>query len=93
MQGNEEPRTVKMVIQVLVYASSKWIVDPNLIKAQAEWHISVHENTWLHKVSWDPLQWTWHNPYVGQGSKVIPFFQFTTRLGRHILVAQTAREL
>ena len=44
------------------------------------------------KVSWDPLQWTWRDPYARQGSKPIPFFQFTTRLGRHILAAQTARE-
>ena len=28
----------------------------------------------------------------GQGSKPIPFFQFTTRLGEHILATQTARE-
>ena len=46
----------------------------------------------LRKVSWDPLQWTWHDPYAGQGSKPIPFFQFTNRLGRHILATQTTRE-
>ena len=34
-----------------------------------------------------------YDPYVGEGSKAIPFFQFTTRLGRHILAAQVAREL
>ena len=52
----------------------------------------THENTWLRKVNWDLLQWTWHDPYADQGSKDIPSFQFTTRLGRHILAAQTARE-
>ena len=49
-------------------------------------HICTRENTW------DPLQWTWRDPYGHQGSKPIPFFQFTTTLGRHILAAQTARE-
>ena len=48
--------------------------------------------TWLRKVSWDPLQWTLHNPYAVQGSKTIHVFQFTTTLGRHILTAQTAQE-
>ena len=67
-------------------------VDPDPIKVQLKWHICTHENTWLHKVNWDPLQWAWHDPYAGQGNKVIPFFQFMTRLGRHILTTQTTRE-
>ena len=40
---------------------------------QLDWHICTHENTWLRKVNWDPLQWTWLHPYVGQGSKTHPF--------------------
>ena len=46
-----------------------------------------------YEVRWDPLQWMWRDPYAGQGSKVIPFFQFKTRLGRRTLAAQTARDL
>ena len=51
LQGNEEPTTVKMVIQVLAYASSKWIVDVDPLKVQPAWHICVHENIWLRKVT------------------------------------------
>ena len=69
--------TLNTAIRVLAYIVHKWIVDPYPIKEllQPKWHICTHENTWLRKV--DPLQWTWRNPYAGQGSKVIPFFQFT----------------
>ena len=92
VEGSElrdnETLTLNMAIWVLAYIGHKWIVDPNPIKVQLEWHICTHENTWLRKVNWDPLQWTWCGPYAGQGSKVIPFFQFTTRLGHHILAAQ-----
>ena len=52
----------------------------------------THENTWLRKVGWESLQWMWRDPYAGQGSKTITFFQFTIRLGRHILAAQIAQE-
>ena len=68
------------------------VLDPDLIKVQLEWHLRAYQNTCLCKLSWNPLQWTWHDLYTGQGSKGIPFFQFTTRLGRHILVAQTDKE-
>ena len=54
-----------------MYISHKWIVDPDPIEVQPDWHICTHENTWLRKVSWDPLQWTWHDPYGGKGSKPI----------------------
>ena len=77
----------------------KWVVvqdksmvyeQEDVVDALAMCTMCTHENTWLRKVSWDPLQWTWRDPYAGQGSKPIPFFQFTTRLGRHILATQTA---
>ena len=41
---------------------------------------------------YDGVYYYMNSPYAGQGSKPIPFFQFTTRLGRHILVAQSAQE-
>ena len=34
----------------------------------------------------------WCDPSAGQGSKVIPFFQFMNKLGRRIVVAQNNRE-
>mgnify|MGYP006973826014 CR=1 FL=1 len=74
---SEEPRTTNMAIRMLTYTGCNWIVAPDPIKAQPKWHI------------WGPLQWTWRDPYVGQGSKAIPFFQFTTRLAHHILTTQT----
>ena len=84
LQDNETPSQHK-VIWVLAYTRPKWIVDPG-------WHICTHENAFLRKVNWNPLQWTWCDPYAGQGSKPIPFFQFTTRLGCHIIATQTARD-
>ena len=74
-----------MEIQVFTYTGYKWIVHTDPIEVQPEWHICTHQKTWLHKVSSDP--------YMGQGSKAILFFQFTTRLGRHILDAQTTLDL
>ena len=68
------------------------VLDPDLIKVQLEWHLRAYQNTCLCKLSWNPLQWTWHDLYTGQGSKGIPFFQFTTRLGCYIIAAQTDRE-
>ena len=92
LQDNEIP-TLNMEIRVLAYTGRKWIGDPNPIQVQPEWHICTHENTWLRKVGWDPLQWTWCDPYARQGSKPIPFFHFMIRLGRHNLATQTARVL
>ena len=89
---DNEASTQHTAIRVLTYTGYKWIVDLDPIKVQLDWHICTHENTWLRKVSWDPLQWTWCDPYAGQGSKPIPFFHFTTRLGHHIIAAQSARD-
>ena len=55
---DNETLTLNMTIRVLSYTGHKWIVDPDPIKVQPECHICIHENTWLRKVSWDPLQWT-----------------------------------
>ena len=97
IEGSElrdtEAPTQNNAIRVLAYTGHKWIVDPDPIKVQPDWHICIHENTWLRKVSWGPLQWTWRNPYVGPRSKIVHFFQFITRFGCHILAAQTTREL
>ena len=57
LQDNEI-LTLNMAIQVLTYTAHKWIVDPDPTKVQPEWHICTHVNTRLHKVNWDPLQWT-----------------------------------
>ena len=38
LQDNEVS-TSNMTIQVLVYTCPKWIVDPNPIKVQLEWHM------------------------------------------------------
>ena len=77
-----------MTIQV--HTSRMWIVDPDWIEVQPEWQTYAHE--WLRKVNCDPLyQWMWDNPYAGQGRKCIPFFQFTTILGHHILLLKLAK--
>ena len=81
-----------MVVRVLAYTCNKWIIDLDSIKVQSELNVFVHENIWLHKVNWNPLQWTWHDPNEGQGSKVIAFFQFMSTLDCHILSTQNDKE-
>ena len=56
IEGSElrdtETPTQNNAIRVLAYKSGhKWIVDPDPIKVQPDWHICTHENTWLSKVS------------------------------------------
>ena len=68
IEGSElsdtETPTQNNAIRVLTFIGHKWIVDPNPIKVPPDWHICTHENTWLRKVSWDPLQWAWRCPYA-----------------------------
>ena len=52
LRDNETP-ILNKVIRVLAYISHKWIVNPDPINVQLEWHICTHENTWVRKVSWD----------------------------------------
>ena len=40
-----ETPTQNNAIQVLMYTGHKWIVDPDPIKVQPDWHICTHENT------------------------------------------------
>ena len=44
LRDNETP-TLNSVIRVLTYTGHKFIVDPDPIKVQPEWHICTHENT------------------------------------------------
>ena len=44
---DNEILTLNRVIRLLAYTGHKWIVDPDPIKVQPEWHICTHENTWL----------------------------------------------
>ena len=83
LRHNESP-TLNNAIRVLTHIGHKCLVDLDPTKVQPEWYICTHENKWLCKVSWDR--------YASQGSKPIPFFQFTTRLVRHILATQTTIE-
>ena len=59
IEGSElcttETPTQNNAIRVLAYIGLKWIVDPNPIKVQPNWHICTHENTWLRKVSLGPF--------------------------------------
>ena len=48
VEGSElrdnETLTLNRAIRVLAYTDHKWIVDPDSIKVQPEWHICTHEN-------------------------------------------------
>ena len=48
-RGREPPENEALLnttIQVLTCTCHKWIVDPDPIKVQPNWHICTHENTW-----------------------------------------------
>ena len=42
LRDNETP-TLNKAIRVLAYIGHKWIVDPDLIQVQADWHICTQE--------------------------------------------------
>ena len=49
-------------------------------------------SSWRPYSNRDPLQWMWRDPYAGQLTTVVPFFQFTTGWGHHILTAKINKE-
>ena len=70
---NDTP-TLNIEIRVLAYTGH----DSDPIKVQPEWHICTHENTWLRKVSWDPLQWMWR--ILMRIKEAKPSLSFNSRL-------------
>ena len=53
------------------------------------WKLWVCEGKAICDMAWDPAEYAWKDPFQqGQNIKLVPFFQYTVKLGRHILTAQ-----
>ena len=76
-------------VRVLGQRSRRWVVDPSphLVAGQPGWRLWAWDSRPLARLQWDPGEWHWRDPFAPADSPPVPFFQYTVRLGRHILVA------
>ena len=74
-------------IRVLGTREHTWHIDPDPAEIQSDRDrcLWVWEARPLVRLQWDPGEWQWRDPYSPPGSPAIPFFQYSARLGRHIL--------
>ena len=74
-------------VRIVAAASQVWHIDPDPAQIDTDWRIWAYGARPLARLQWDPGEWTWHDPYEpdAPGS---PFFQYTVRVGRHILSAR-----
>ena len=72
-------------VRLVAYSGTKWLCDPPLEKIEAHWKIWVQENRPLVRLQWDPGEYYWIDPFKQESEGKIPFFQYTVKLGRHIL--------
>ena len=77
-------------IRIVGACGRTWHVDPDSdsISDDLEWRLWAWESRPLARVQWDPGERQWCDPFATVGSPPTPFFQYSARLGRHILVAQ-----
>ncbi|MCO5560158.1 hypothetical protein L7F22_013765 [Adiantum nelumboides] len=73
-------------VRIVAAASRRWHIDPDPTEIDADWRLWVYGARPLARLPWDPGEWRWQDPFepVVDGA---PFFQYTVRLGRHILTA------
>ena len=64
------------------------IPDPDSITEDSEWRLWAWESRPLARLQWDPREWHWRDPFTAADRPPVPFFQYSARLGRHILLAQ-----
>ena len=62
--------------------------DPDIVTRDQEWRLWAWGSRPLAHLQWDPGEWQWRDPFAGVDRPPITFFQYTARLGRHILMAQ-----
>ena len=77
-------------IRVIGCRDRAWHIDPDPeeIVGDPSWRLWAWERRPLERLQWDPGEWQWRDPFASSGSPDIPFFQYTARLGRHILTAR-----
>jgi hypothetical protein len=73
-------------IRVIGCRKGIWHIDPDPSEIDGDWRLWVHEGKPLSKLSWDPREYVWVNPY-NMGLE-ISLLQYTIQIGRHILLAQ-----
>ena len=74
-------------IRVLAYDGAKWIIDPQLEAIKEHWKLRIFEKKPLTRLQWDPGEFWWKDPFDHSGKKC-GFFQYSVKIGRHILTAQ-----
>ena len=74
-------------IRVLAYDGSKWLIDPQVEAVKEHWKLRVFEKKPLIRLQWDPGEFWWKDPF-DRMEKRYGFFQYSVKMGRHILAAQ-----
>ena len=74
-------------IRVLAYDGFKWIIDPQVDAVKEYWKLRVFEKKPLIRLQWDPGEFWWKDPF-DRVKKRCSFFQYSVKIGRHILAAQ-----
>ena len=66
-----------------------WHVDPSpdVVATIPGWRLWAWESRPMVRLQWDPGEWQWRDPFAAADSPLIPFFRYSARLGRHILLA------
>ena len=75
-------------IRVIAAVGRRWVVDPDPELFGREWRLWAYGARPLARLQWDPGEWFWHDPLRESGSPDLPFFQYTVRLGRRMLLAR-----
>ena len=77
-------------VRVVEHLDRQWHVDPDPDDVQSDpnWRLWAWEQRPLARLQWDPGEWQWRDPFASLDSPAIPFFQYTARLGRHILTGR-----
>lgn len=77
-------------IRIVGACGRTWHIDPDpdAITDLVEWRLWAWESRPLARIQWDPGEWQWRDPFAAADRPPVPFFQYSARLGRHILIAQ-----
>ena len=76
------PYAIEHKIRVIGYADRKWYIDPMIEEIRPHWKLWVLAKKPIFKLDWDPLDYQWADPYMGNKFN---FFQYSVQLGRHVL--------
>ena len=76
-------------VRIIGYFDAKWYIDPEPDKVDLFWKIWVYYNKPLQELQWDPGEFFWKHPFqpLSQAT-LIPFFQYTIKLGHYVLMSQ-----